>query len=279
MLAAVFGAVLSLSGIPVPTPPLWSFSPHQVICEVAWQRLTPEAKELVRTVRQTDTTGARTFAESCVWADQVRDSTHRATYEYHFINVDRGSPRVDWKRDCAAYDCVAVAVVRYAHYLSLEPKGSRDRLRRAEALKFLGHFVGDLHQPLHAGYGDDLGGNTTMVTWEGRETRLHSVWDGQIPRRAGITGLESAPEIAASISDTQAAEWLKSDVYGWVEESYQLVRTVVYNFQPGEELSGSYATKAVPVVNEQIRKAGVRLAGLLNSIAAGSLQLPELPGN
>jgi len=146
-------------------------------------------------------------------------------------------------------------------------------------LKFLGHFVGDLHQPLHAGDDDDLGGKTTMVTWEGRQTRLHSVWDGQIPRRAGITGVESARDIAASIQEKQAAEWLNSNVFDWVEESYQLVRNVVYHFQPGEELSGNYATRAVPVVNEQIRKAGVRLAGLINSIAAGSLQLPELPGN
>lgn len=279
MFAAMFAAVLGFPVVPVPVPPVWSFSPHQVICEVAWQRFTPAAKELVRTVRQADTTGARTFAESCVWADQVRDSTYRDTYEYHFINVDRGSSSVDWKRDCGAYDCVAVAVVRYANYLSQEPKGSRDRVRRAEALKFLGHFVGDLHQPLHAGYDDDLGGNTTMVTWEGRQMRLHSVWDGQIPRHAGIVGIESAQAIAASITDQQASEWLKSDVFGWVEESYQLVRNIVYNFQPGEELSGNYAARAVPVVNEQIRKAGVRLAGLINSIAAGSLELPELPGN
>lgn len=279
MVTALLAAFLGLPGLPAPVPPVWSFSPHQVICEVAWQRLTPAGKELVRTVRQADTTGSRTFAESCVWADQVRDSTHHDTYEYHFINVNRGSARVDWKRDCAAYDCVAVAVVRYANYLSQEPRGNRDRLRRAEALKFLGHFVGDLHQPLHAGYADDLGGNTTMVTWEGRQMRLHSVWDGQIPRRAGITGVESASQIAASITDRQAAEWLNADVFKWVEESYQLVRNVVYDYQAGEELSGPYASKAVPVVNEQIRKAGVRLAGLINSIAAGSLQLPELPGN
>ena len=92
------------------------------------------------------------------------------------------------ERDCANYDCVQLAVVRYASYLATDPGSSESmKVRRANALKFVGHFVGDLHQPLHTGYAYDRGGNGTAAQFFDEDpSNLHGIWDYAI-RRAWAT--------------------------------------------------------------------------------------------
>jgi hypothetical protein len=96
---------------------------------------------------------------------------------------------LDLARDCASLDCVVVAIQRYARYIAL-PRSTnrRERERRILALRFLGHFVGDLHQPLHVGFAQDQGGNLIDVrTSSGGDTRrLHSVWDEEVLQRGRI---------------------------------------------------------------------------------------------
>lgn len=253
----------------------WGAEGHEVICEIAWQRLEPESKKLVRSLRAADREPGKNFSESCLWADRVRNDTHRATYQYHFVNIARGADGVDLERDCPAYDCVLVAIRRYTVYLAREDM-ARDE--RAEALKFLAHFVGDLHQPLHAGYGEDRGGNEIRVRWFGKRSSdgddldLHRVWDREILDRAKISYPRSAAELAAEISEEKAASWKNFDVDGWAEESYRLAVDVAYDLPADKELGQPYFDRARPVVEEQLVKAGVRLAHLLNSVAAGSFE-------
>ena len=147
----------------------WSPSGHKIVCEIAWQKLTAAGKKLVKGVRSHAPDGIATFAESCVWPDKAKRATHKGTYEYHFVNAPRGESKVVVARDCAAYDCVLVAIHRYGAYLQDEPSGKREKRRRANALRFLGHFVGDIHQPLHVGYGEDYGGNLITVRWFGKD--------------------------------------------------------------------------------------------------------------
>lgn len=265
---------------PAPPPPIaWSMSTHAVICEIAWQRLDDRAKDFVRAVRQADPgagTG-RLFSESCAWADSVRNTTHRETYEYHFINGQRGAATIDWQRDCGAYDCVATAVVRYARYLADQPRSRSDSLRRAEALKFLGHFVGDLHQPLHAGYRDDLGGNLQQARWGGANRNLHSIWDSALPEHARAASPDDARRLNGEITASEVAEWTSSSVFDWVAESWTLTTTELYRFSDGEDLSAGYADRMDPVVIRRIKMAGVRLAHLIRLASRGSATFPPMP--
>lgn len=263
----------------MPPASAWSMTTHAVICEIAWQRLDDSARAFIRSVRLADPgagTG-RLFSQSCAWADSVRNTTHRETYEYHFINGQRGARTIDWRRDCGAYDCVATAVVRYARYLADPPRSRSDSLRRAEALKFLGHFVGDLHQPLHAGYRDDLGGNLQSARWGGSTRNLHSIWDGALPEHARAVSFEDARRLNAEITQREAAQWTSSNVFDWVGESWALATTELYKFAEGEDLSDAYATRMEPIVVRRIKMAGVRLAWLVQQASRGAVSFPRMP--
>jgi len=254
----------------------WSPSGHEIVCEIAWQKLTAEGKNLVKEVRSHDTDGTATFAESCVWPDEAKKSTHKGTYEYHFVNVPRGESRIVLERDCPAYDCVPVAIHRYGEYLQQKPSGGREKRRRANALRFLGHFVGDIHQPLHAGYREDYGGNLIKVKWFGKDAKLHAVWDGEIAERGDVDSTTAARELAAQITPAQTAEWQNADVLGWAQESFRLAKNGAYEIPADGKLGEVYFEKSLPVVRQQFQKAGVRLAFLINSAAEGTLRFFKL---
>ena len=191
----------------------WGNEGHQIVCQIAFDRLSPAGKMLLQSIQADlsnvqdpfrDCTAAcvtlhpddgrsMTFQVGCVWPDESRRDTFKDTYEYHFINVSNVFTEFSLERDCALLDCAVVGIQRFARYLTLPPGSSREKERRVLAVRFLGHFVGDLHQPLHVGFAEDLGGNTIKVKWKigatsaTTSTDLHAVWDNQILKRAGMT--------------------------------------------------------------------------------------------
>lgn len=214
-----------------------------------------------------------TFAESCTWADQIR-AERPATSNYHFINIPPGVSGMSMERDCgdSAKRCAPWAIKHYAVILADTSRGTPDRL---EAIKFLGHFVGDIHQPLQAGRQGDRGGNRVRVAFFGergtseRPMQLHSVWDSGILRRARLRCPASADELVAGISTADVAAWTDSDVVGWTNESYRIDEEFVYNVADGSNVADTYYLRAVPIARQRIRQAGVRLAHLLNQAARG----------
>jgi hypothetical protein len=140
---------------------------------------------------------------------------------------------------------------------------SADRVKRAEALKFIIHFVGDLHQPLHVGRLGDRGGNGTHVTWFRKSSNLHTVWDTELVDFISLSYSELARWLTPP-SYSQLIEWQSGTVRDWAQESFDL-RGKVYDIGSGN-LSFEYADRSVPIVRQRLLQAGVRLAGLLNSI-------------
>lgn len=287
--------------LPHPIALAWGNSGHRIVCQIALERLTPAGKDLVDAALAMHTDvldpfkGCQncpsahplddrpmTFQAACLWADESRRDTHKATYEYHYINVPKAETTFSINRDCGAMDCAVVAIQRFARYLAGAADGSRLKERKALALRFLGHFVGDLHQPLHVGFVEDLGGNRIDVRWRRANgtlvnSNLHKVWDGDILDRANLTSQSVGTTLNAEITPTEAAAWETLDLKSWVEESYALARTKAYT-QPsgsvvadGDTLGDDYFNAALPVVREQLKKAGVRLAFLVNGAASGSL--------
>jgi hypothetical protein len=259
-----------------PPAAVWGEQGHRLVCEIAQRRLTPAATALVQSIRAGDPSPTDSFASSCLWADAVRNTTHTFTYYYHFINIPPHTAGVNLQRDCAdpARYCAPWAIRHYATVL-LDPDGSG--LEKAEALKFLAHFVGDLHQPLHAGRPADLGGNRIRVDFFGqRETNgdslnLHRVWDTSILERAGLVWPGSADVLDAEISPAQAAQWESPNVLRWTNESYRHAEAVAYRLPSGKRIRSTYFNRAKGVSRLQLKRAGVRLAYLLNQIAAGTL--------
>ena len=158
------------------------------------------------------------------------------------------------------------------------------------ALKFLGHWVGDIHQPLHAASQDDRGGNHVRTLGSSCES-LHTLWDScLVEERLGMHPLAIVPELRAGITDEQRAEWLASDPVDWANESFAIAREPEFGycvmvgdtcqyaadnreFDEGEPekvvvVDDGYLDRHASIARERIAMAGVRLAGLLNRALA-----------
>lgn len=250
----------------------WSQQGHRLVCELAEKQLTARGHQFVESItamgRHLDGE-TPSFPEACLWPDEARYGNYRGSYEMHFINIPAGADEIDLGRDCAALDCIVAAIQRSLVYLSRPATSEREKARKAAALRFLGHFVGDLHQPLHVSHGEDWGGNRIKVTWFGEATNLHRVWDHHIVNRAG---LEKIASLGALVPDPGP-----TDILSWMHETFILARQKAYKgpderkIVAGDELGQAYLHHARPVVASQLAKAGVRLGTLLNRLASGRM--------
>jgi hypothetical protein len=213
----------------------------------------------------------------------VRDSTHPHTTAYHYVNIPAGARGFDMARDCGdpKRRCIVWAIDHYARILS---DRSRPHGERNEALKFVAHFVGDLHQPLHAGRPGDRGGNDMRVRFFGsagppeRPLNLHRVWDAEILHRAGHRWRPSAQRLHARTTPAESAAWATLDIVGWTNESFRIADEFAYPELPRDRHIGTaYYARALEISERQIQRAGVRLALLLNRAASGRLDMPRLP--
>jgi hypothetical protein len=258
----------------------WGGEGHRTVCGVAWQRLSPDGRTFAD--RLLGTRDMKSFVDACVWADSVR-SDRPATYNYHFINIPAGSKGMNMGRDCAAPKrCAPWAIVHYARIMADANAAAIDR---REALMFVLHFVGDLHQPLHAGRPGDRGGNDVAVDFFGdagdaqRRNNLHSVWDSQMLRRAGVEWGATSHRLNNEVSRDEAREWETLDIADWSNESYRVCEEFVYGkLRADGRIRNTYFKPALGIAEVQMQKGGVRLAHLINSAATGNLSGLSLSG-
>lgn len=247
----------------------WGRNGHKIVCEIAFQRLTPEARALVKVLQKGE---AKKFAETCLWADDVKYTTRKDTYKYHFVNIPTGKKGIEMTRDCPNKDCAPWAIEYYGQRLG---DAAVSRHERNEALKFVGHFVGDLHQPMHCGRFEDRGGNSIEVCFLGdcghpeRPMNLHRIWDSRILNESRTGWRRMAKALHRSISDAEAKAWGDGDVLGWTNESYRIAEEFAYPALPADGVGREYYEVAKVHVDERLRRAGVRLADLINRAAAG----------
>lgn len=251
----------------------WGWEGHKLVCALAEEQFSNEAKKMVNHLLADGSKlkgGQKNFPAACLWPDDVKYSSRKGTYEHHFINVPDDANRIDLQRDCAALNCIAVGLQQALHYLSLPARGDRDKLRRAAALRFLGHYVADLHQPLHVGNASDWGGNKLKVRWRNKSTNLHALWDYGLLEAMNITYPKSLPVLRSV--PTQP---FSGNAYSWLNESLLLARKVAYVnsdgrlIESGDSLGEDYFNRSKPVLLERMALAAARLAHLLNEIAAG----------
>jgi hypothetical protein len=223
-------------------------------------------------------------------ASTIPDSKFReedsATAPWHFINICLQDQRRDVAGRCPRGNCVTGKIDEYSKRLKQE---HYDRWGAAGDLAFLIHFVGDIHQPLHAANDADRGGNCVIVESHSKEKDLHAVWDTTVVRRLERDIDSGRPETTAHrLEQTYAAErdtdaWIPADDIAW--ESEQIARADIYGalqipIEPCEptvdicssvpgrvvELNASYLNHAETIAGHQLAKAGFRLASLLNGM-------------
>ena len=236
-----------------PAPALaWGATGHRVVGRVAERHLTDEAAREVAAIL-----GPESLAQAATWADDIRsDPLWRQAPPWHYISIDDAETLESTAR--APEGDVVEAIERFTAVLA--DRGA-PRERRAEALRFVVHFVGDVHQPLHVGRRADRGGNDVRLTWHGEPANLHSVWDSLMIDSDGL----SFSELAEFIDHPTLLEleaWQAAPLAEWVRESKAL-RGRVYDIGDGR-LGYQYSYRYLPLVKQRLLQAGVRLAGLLN---------------
>ena len=290
----------------------WGCKGHQTVALLAEKHLTPEAKQFVQKLlaespvdpklnRYCGGANRDPMADVSTWADDVRGE--RKNGPWHYIDIPRGSQRGPLDPFCGQEGCVTRAITEQ---LAILKDAKADVAKRADALRFIIHFVGDLHQPLHTVTNADEGGNCVPVKYFRRSAHernhsfspnLHSLWDTAIPER-DAEGADPA-EYADTLDVQFSAEidgWQKAGVHldDWVWEGFDFAENTVYgNLTPkiaiepnvpvhscsddnniGERLlhqniaaGEAYQEKAAPVVEKRLAQAGVRLAMILNDAA------------
>ena len=241
---------------------------HQVIAALTQDMLTPKAKQKVDAILSAAEGGAAApqLAKIAVWADKIR-SLRPETRSWHFVNLELDEPGyAELKTDTPN----VVTVLEKEMALLSNP--NEDRYVREEALKWIVHLVGDLHQPLHTGEDHDKGGNLQKVKVNRRTYNLHQVWDFVLLERLNLGELEMHSLLGRQIATQR--DFLTRNSQGtprdWVNESHAKARTCYT--QHGKKirkgiaigLDQDYMQASTLLVLEQVKIAAVRLAFVLN---------------
>jgi hypothetical protein len=296
-----------------PVAQAWGCKGHQTVALLAEKHLTPAAKQMFVALLQNNpidpklarfcgAEAADDFADAATWADDVR-ALRPETAPWHFLDIPRGAPRGPLAPFCAAAGCVTQAIEQQLAILKDKTAASA---KRAEALRFLIHFVGDLHQPLHTTTNGDRGGNCVPVKYFRRtphqhdtsyEPNLHHLWDVEILERnaAGADPAEIADFLEAGFA-SEFPNWQQAGKHleDWAWEGHEHAEETAYgalakkiavepdvpvhtcadNREIGARMlhkhivaGQTYQDEAASVVEERLAQAGIRLALLLNEAA------------
>jgi hypothetical protein len=270
----------------------WGPEGHALVADMAEAHLDEGARtEVARLLALDDGGPKRHLDEISSWADEIR-SSHPETGTYHYVDIPLHADGYDEQRDChfdkdqhrvGEATCVVAKLPFFIRVLADKSHADKERL---EALKWIVHLVGDIHQPLHAEDNHDKGGNGLVLTYNGVDTNLHAVWDLGIIEEHYAWQLgwhysfdhdavrARAAELDSQIQPSQRKAWAPANpdadfanaVIGWANDSHALAQ-VVYAKLPAPMAPGwdrAYQDYAWPVVQTQLDKAGVRLAAVLN---------------
>jgi S1/P1 Nuclease len=270
----------------------WGSAGHAIIAEIAEPRLSAaalaEVHQLLALKHQNH------LAELSSWADEHR-FLHPETGPWHYVDIPLNASSYDAARDCPGDNCVVAKIEEFTNILADKSQSPATRL---EALEYIVHFVGDVHQPLHASNNDDAGGNKVQVIYLGQATAdegypwtLHSVWDTGViehhlalayDTQGRVDGVRSdvrsiARTLEGQLPLAKAAEWTEVglDPVGWAMEAHDLARTIAYHDildNQGKPLpqpigiGTEYDAMAWIAIQLQMERAGVRLAAVLNAV-------------
>jgi hypothetical protein len=184
--------------------------------------LTPATLKKVNEILGTD----GDLAGIANWADQIRLHEPK-TAHWHFVDIPirQDLTLKDVQKFCANDDCVINQIKISSAVLRNPTKTMTEKNR---ALKFLVHFVGDMHQPLHCADDDDRGGNDKLIRFQNEKMRLHALWDGLIEKQVTEKATDLATQLSTGISGAKAKHWMTANESYWAFESYIIGKTAVY---------------------------------------------------
>lgn len=239
----------------------WGTQGHRIAGQIADSYLTPKARAAIKAIL-----GNESIAITSNWADFIKsDPAYNYLYNWHFVDLDKLYTYPELKV-YLSHDTSVDAYTKLQFLVKELKKKDLAKENKLLYLRMLIHIVEDVHQPFHVGHREDKGGNDIKVTWFNNSTNLHSVWDSQLIDFQQL----SYTEYTANINHTTIAErteWQKAPISEWLFESNQIAEKLYAETKTGDVINVyKYNFSHIDIVNKQLVKAGVRLAGLLNEL-------------
>jgi hypothetical protein len=252
----------------------WGVTGHRTIGRIAANHLSPQASAAVR-----ELLGNETLAEASTWPDEVRSQPeYKHTGPWHYINLPLGLSEPDFEKTVKGMtqENVYSALLQQERVLGSTASSKEQKI---EALKFIVHFIGDLHQPMHVSREEDKGGNTIQVNYSGVGTNLHALWDSKLLDHLGLDDQQLAQKVD-QVSAAQVTAWQNDPLIKWIWESYEISSKLYAEIDAmnGRSIDDSYYQAHIQIVQQRIEMAGVRLAGVLNRIFASGLVTSSASG-
>lgn len=240
----------------------WGPNGHRITAEIAWLHLTPAARKAI-----TNILGRQSLAMIANWPDFIKsDTTHQYdhTSQWHYLDFPGNINRATFDQLLNAATGENLYTETQAMIKDLKNK-KLPKDKQVFALTFLVHMMGDMHQPLHVGRDEDMGGNKISVMWFDKPSNLHRVWDEQLIdfQQLSYTEYTKALDIAPA-AEIKAIQ--QGSIADWMFDSHQLSDRVYAYTQPDAKLSYRYNYVFVADLNQQLLKGGLRLAAVLNGI-------------
>lgn len=238
----------------------WGTLGHRIVGEIADSYLTVKARKQIEQIL-----GTESIAIASNWADFIKsDTSYKYLNSWHYVDFEK-----DLEFNSAQKFLLndqtdniynkTVFVIKQLNNRSLSKE------KKVFYLRLLIHFIGDIHQPLHASAHGTSGGNSIKLNWFGESTNLHRVWDEHLIEFQQL----SYTEYVKAINHTTLAkrlEWQKQPISKWVYESYEQSQKIHADIKPDQRLSFNYNFKYIDLLNRRLLQGGVRLAGVLNEI-------------
>ncbi|MFD2516702.1 S1/P1 nuclease [Salinimicrobium flavum] len=252
LVAAVF-----FSSITFASEADWGRTGHRATGEVAEGHLSKKAKQKIRKLLD-----GQSLAFVSTYGDDIKsDPKYRYLNTWHYVNIDKGE--TEYSKENANPKGDIIQGIEECITVLKDKNTSKDE--KAFYLKLLVHFVGDLHQPMHAGRGEDKGGNDIQVRWFGQGSNIHRVWDSEMINDFQMSYTELAHS-TDELSKEEIRQIKAGSLLDWMYESKELSTRVYDSVEIGEKLGYEYMYEWFPVLHDQIQKGGIRLADILNEI-------------
>lgn len=288
-----FGVAALLLLAPLQQAFPWGQEGHSIVAEIAQRRLTESTQQKVNALLAGEFPNLKgahiSLASIASWPDDYRADNHDETRNWHFVDIpydrDKYNAAVDCKLDEKYGDCIVNALNRFTTALA---DCSKTASERVTALKFVVHFVGDLHQPLHAiertdpdTEKEDQGGNTIQLTFfdkktkRYKETNLHALWDSEIILQKVYDWGEYVRLLEIQwLPGKDIAALQAGNAIDWAQDAHKAAQIVAYNFRPDHVIDEEYFRDSIPIVDRQLALAGIRLARVLNETLKPTRQCP-----
>ncbi len=229
----------------------WGKKGHEMVAEVAFKYLDENTKKTVL-----EYLDGMTIEQAANWMDDMRaDHSYDYMKPYHYVNFEKGEAVKETEGD-------NIIFILDRTIKELQNKNTLSKAQIKTKLLMLFHLIGDLHQPLHVGYGSDKGGNTMQINFNDQGTNLHALWDSGIIDYKNITLLQCLD--ANHFSNKEITTLQEINVANWARESRNFIDKM-YIFED-HKIPSSYADSNAPLIENQILKAGIRLAGILKAV-------------